>query len=52
MEMVESLDEGPVAWGDIEEPLEVQSDDIDEHIKQLNIKNVEYIVEDYKTTYA
>ena len=42
-----SLDEGPVAWRDIEEPLEVQSDDIDGHIKQLNIKNVEYIVEDY-----
>ena len=47
-----SLDEGPGEWRRIDEPLEVQSDDIDEYINQLNIKTVENIVEDYKTTYA
>ena len=29
-----SLDEGPGEWRRIDEPLEVQSDDIDGHIKQ------------------
>ena len=41
-----SLDEGPGEWRRIDEPLEVQSDDIDEYINQLNIKTVENIVED------
>ena len=47
-----SLDEGPGEWRRIDDPLEVQSANIDEYIKKLNIKNVNYIVEDYKTTYA
>ena len=47
-----SLDEGPGEWRRIDDPLEVQSANIDEYIKKLNIKNVKYIVEDYKTTYA
>ena len=43
-----TLNSGACPWFRIEEPLEIESEKINDELRKLNIENIEYIIQDYK----